>query len=103
MANTQQRESIRKFINEWTYKGYEKGETQQYWIAFLQDVLGIDNAIGRIVFEIPVLINKQQSYIDAYIPETRVLIEQKNVDKDLLKSYPQSGGIMNRNLSENCI
>ena len=33
-------------------------------------------------------------YIDVYIPETRVLIEQKSIDKDLDRKMPQSDSSM---------
>ena len=36
----------------------------------------------------------QTKFIDVYIPETRVLIEQKSIDKDLDKKMPQSNGSM---------
>ena len=94
MTQAEQRESARKFINEWRGKGYEKGDTQRFWIALLSDVLGMDNATSRIVFEKEVVINGQTKFIDAYIPETRVMIEQKSLGKDLNKPIAQSGGVM---------
>lgn len=94
MTQAEQRESARKFINEWRGKGYEKGDTQRFWIALLSDVLGMDNVTSRIVFEKEVIINGQTKFIDAYIPETRVMIEQKSHGKDLNKPIAQSGGVM---------
>lgn len=94
MTQAEQRESARKFINEWRGKGYEKGDTQRFWIALLSDVLGMDNVTSRIVFEKEVIISGQTKFIDAYIPETRVMIEQKSLGKDLNKPIAQSGGVM---------
>ena len=94
MTQAEQRESARKFINEWRGKGYEKGDTQRFWIALLSDVLGMNNVTNRIVFEKEVVVNGQTKFIDAYIPETRVMIEQKSLGKDLNKPIPQSGGVM---------
>ncbi|MVX67023.1 methylase [Clostridium chromiireducens] len=94
MTDAQQREAARKFANTWRNKGYEKGDTQRFWIALLSDVLGIENIVDRIEFEKEVIIGGQTKFIDGYIPETRVLIEQKSIGKDLFKAYPQSGGIL---------
>lgn len=94
MTDAQRREAARKFANKWKNKGYEKGDTQRFWISFLSDVLDIENVIDRIIFEKDVNINGQTKFIDVYIPETRVLIEQKSVAKDLLKAYSQSGGVL---------
>ena len=43
-----------------------------------------------IEFEDQVHIDKSTGFIDAYIPETKVLIEQKAIDKDLRKAVRQS-------------
>lgn len=43
MDSAKQRQNAKKFIKEW--KGYEKGETQKFWISLLQDVLGIPQAV----------------------------------------------------------
>lgn len=94
MTDAQQREAARKFANTWKNKGYEKGDTQRFWISFLSDVLGMENVVEQIIFEKNVTINGQTKFIDGYISETRVLIEQKSIDKDLLKAYPQSGGAL---------
>ena len=54
----------------------------------------MENAMQNVQFERPVLVDGQQKYIDVYLPETRVMIEQKGMTKDLTKPEPQSGGIM---------
>ena len=52
------------------------------------------NALQNVQFERPVLMDGQRKYINSYLPETRVLTEQKSMTHDLTKPEPQSGGIM---------
>lgn len=94
MTNAEQREAARRFINNWRGKGYEKGDTQRFWMSFLSDVLDMDYVADKIEFEKEVVIDGQTKFIDAYIAETKVLIEQKSLTKDLNKAIPQSGGKM---------
>ncbi|MDO4487418.1 MAG: N-6 DNA methylase, partial [Bacillota bacterium] len=92
MTNAEQREAARRFINNWRGKGYEKGDTQRFWMSLLYDVLDMDNVADKIEFEKEVVIDGQTKFIDGYIAETKVLIEQKSLNKDLNKAIPQSGG-----------
>ena len=94
MTEAERREAARKFINHWRGKGNEKQDSQRFWLSLLQDVYGMENAMQNVQFERPVLVDGQQKYIDVYLPETRVMIEQKGMTKDLTKPEPQSGGIM---------
>lgn len=55
-------------------------------------MLGIENVTQKLNFEKRVVIDGQTKYIDVYIPEARVLIEQKSSDKPLDKKYSQSDG-----------
>ena len=55
--------------------------------------MGIPQAASYIEFEKRVKLS-HTSFIDGYIPETKVLIEQKSIDIDLEKSYAQSDGTM---------
>lgn len=90
-----QKSAVRQFVKEWTGKGYEKGETQRFWMALLHDVLGVEDPVKAIEFEIPVkTITKEKGsdFIDGYIPATKVLIEQKGVHVDLTAKYRQSDG-----------
>ncbi len=91
MVSTKQRSEIKNFIEYWKDKGYEKGESQKFWIQLLRDVLGIEHAEQFISFEDKVFLD-HASFIDAYIPATKVLIEQKSSDKDLYKAIKQSDG-----------
>ena len=94
MTDAERREAARKFINEWRGRGNEKQDSQRFWMSLLQDVYGMENALQKVQFERPVRVDGQQKYIDAYLPETRVMIEQKGMTHDLTKPEPQSGGIM---------
>lgn len=91
MAEVKQRTAAKKFVEDWTGKGYEKGESQKFWIQLLREVLGVENPEQFISFEDQVHLD-HTSFIDGYIPATKVLIEQKSVDKDLNKAIKQSDG-----------
>ena len=91
MAELKQREAVKEFIAYWKDKGYEKGESQKFWMQLLSDVLGVEHAEQFISFEDKVFLD-HTSFIDAYIPATKVLIEQKSSDKDLYKAIKQSDG-----------
>ena len=91
MTNAQQQNAAREFARYWADKGDEKQETARYWIDLLHNVFGIADAEKFIEFEKRVQLS-HTSYIDAYIPETKVLIEQKGAKIDLHKAYPQSDG-----------
>lgn len=90
MTDVEKREATRQFYNKWVNKGEEKKDDQSYWLDFLQNIMGIENATDRIQFQKDVPgPNHKTKWIDAYIPETRVLIEQKSLNIDLGK--PQAG------------
>lgn len=90
MTDAERKEAARKFCNKWLNRGEEKKDDQSFWIDFLQNVMGIENAIDYIQFQKDVVgPNNKTKWIDAYIPETRILIEQKSLDIDLGK--PQAG------------
>lgn len=91
MAEVKQRTAAKKFVDDWTGKGYEKGESQKFWLQLLGEVLGVEHPAQFISFEDQVHLD-HTSFIDGYIPSTKVLIEQKSVDKDLNKAIKQSDG-----------
>lgn len=95
MANTTQKQAARQFAKDWMGKGYEKGETQRFWLELLHNVFGIDNPMAWMQFELPVkTITKEKGsdFIDAYISVTKVLIEQKGSHVDLTAKAKQSDG-----------
>ena len=93
MTDMEQRAAAREFAAYWQNRGDEKQETQTFWLTLLQKVLGVEDADKLIAFEVPVKLD-HVSFIDAFIAENRVLIEQKGSDIDLRKGYKQSDGSM---------
>ena len=89
----QQARAAAEFAGRWAGRGYEKGESQKFWLELLGDVLGVEHPTAFIEFEDQVLIDST-SFIDGYIPATRVMIEQKSLGKDLRKPIRQSDGAM---------
>lgn len=92
MTDAEKRTAATKFYNDWRGIGDEKSDSQRFWIEFLRNVLGIENVTQKIIFEKRVVVDNQTKFIDVYIPETRVLIEQKSIDKDLGRRMAQSDG-----------
>ena len=90
-----QKQAAKQFVREWSGKGYEKGETQRFWLSLLHSVFGIDDPTKMMEFELPVkTITKEKGsdFIDGYITPTRVLIEQKGSHVDLGAKSKQSDG-----------
>lgn len=94
MTEAEQRAAATKFYNDWRGIGDEKSDSQRFWIEFFSKVLGIENVTQKIIFEKRVVVDGQTKFIDVYIPETRVLIEQKSIDKELDRKIQQSDGSM---------
>lgn len=91
MTAAQQQKAAKEFAEYWKGKGYEKGESQPFWLSLLRDVYGVEHPEQYIEFEEQVHLD-HTSFIDGYIPSTRVLIEQKALDKDMKKGIRQSDG-----------
>lgn len=92
MTDLEQKNRAKKFAEFWKDKGYEKGQSQIFWTTLLTDVFGVENISEFIEFEDQVHIDKTTGFIDGYIPSTKVLIEQKSIEKDLRKPIKQSDG-----------
>lgn len=93
MTDAEQREAARQFVNRWMGKGKEDEDGRSYWIDLLSNVLGMDRATQRLNFEKKVVIDGNTKRIDVYIPETRVIIEQKSLGKALDQKIRNSGEI----------
>ena len=91
MTEADQKKAAKKFLETWTGKGYEKGESQKYWLDLLCNVYGVQDFANFISFEDQVKLD-HTSFIDGYIAQTKVLIEQKSIDKDLRAPIKQSDG-----------
>ncbi len=90
ISDKQIQKEAAKFAKEWQGSGYEKGQTQPFWMSLLR-VFGIESPEKFIQFEVPVKSNNT-SFIDAFIPSTLVLIEQKSSSVNLRRAIRQSDG-----------
>ena len=70
------RKAAKEFAEYWKDKGYEKGESQKFWLSLLRDVCGVEEPEKFISFEDQVHLDNT-SFIDGMIPATHVMIEQK--------------------------
>ncbi len=91
MKDAEQRAAAKSFIEYWSGRGYEKGESQPFWLSLLRDVYGVEHPEQYILFEEQVHLD-HTSFIDGFIPSTHILIEQKGRGKDLRKAIKQSDG-----------
>ncbi len=98
MTPKEQSAAAKRFVATWQGHGYEKGETSKFWIDLLTNVFEVQDFAHYIYFEEQVknLIQNKTitNFIDAYIPQTRVMIEQKSSNKDLREPIKQSDGSM---------
>ena len=91
MTSIQQQKAAKEFSEFWQGKGYEKGESQTYWLTLLNQVFGIEHPEQFIQFEQQVQLD-HTSFVDARISETKVMIEQKSLGKNLGEGIKQSDG-----------
>ena len=82
---------VENFISRWQGKGNEKSDTQKFWLELLHDIFDIERPSLLVEFEKAVAL-EHRSYVDAYIPSTRTLIEQKSYGVNLDKAIKQSDG-----------
>jgi len=96
MTDVDKRAAAKAFVEAWTGRGDEKQDAQNFWRQLLQSVYGVEQPETDVSFEFRVKNDQTGStiFIDAYIHDTAVLIEQKGMDIDLSKSYRQSDGSM---------
>ena len=87
----QQRAAAAAFAKRWEGKGYEKGESQTFWIELLTEVFGVENPSTFIRFEQQAQLD-HTSFIDGMIDSTHVMIEQKSLGKHLRQPIRQSDG-----------
>ena len=48
MAESKQRIAAQKFAKQWEGKGYEKGQSQPFWLSLLRDVYGVERPESSI-------------------------------------------------------
>ena len=77
---------LKEFADRWRGKGYEKGETQQFWLQLLKE-LGYPYS-NDVLFErhLP-----SGGFIDVWLRDASTLIEQKSLGVDLDKPEPRQG------------
>jgi len=93
MTDKEQKNAAKRFAEYWKDKGYEKGESQPFWLSLLRDVFGVPEPEKFIAFEEQVHLD-HTSFIDGHISVTNVLIEQKSKGKNLRNGIKQSDGSM---------
>ena len=91
MNTIQQQKAAKEFAAHWEGKGYEKGESQIFWTTLLNQVFGIEHPETFIIYEHQVRLD-HTSFIDGFIPTTKVMIEQKSLGKNLGEGIKQSDG-----------
>ena len=91
MTAIQQQKAAKDFAAHWEGKGYEKGESQIFWTTLLNQVFGIEHPETFIIYEHQVKLD-HTSFIDGFIPTTKVMIEQKSLGKNLAEGIKQSDG-----------
>ena len=90
MKSTKELEQAAKhFIQKYKDKTNEKSDAQSFWIDFLG--IFVPSPTEKIEFEKCVSLS-HTSFIDAYIPHAKTLIEQKSSGIDLNKAKKQSDG-----------
>ncbi len=93
MSEIKQRKAAKEFAEFWKDKGYEKGQSQAFWLSLLRDVYEVEHPEQFISFEDQVHLDNT-SFIDGYIAQTRVMIEQKSLGKNLKQAIKQSDGTL---------
>ena len=98
MTDSERRLAAKQFAADWRERGDEKQDTQTFWLTLLRKVYGVAESDRFIRFEMPVNVDNANTgksstkFIDGYIPETRVLIEQKGAKINLNAGETQSDG-----------
>lgn len=80
-----------EFAKRWKDKGDEKQDSQNFWRDLLSSVFNVAHPEQKLCFEKSVSL-KNTSFMDVYIPDTKVIIEQKSLGINLEKAKKQSDG-----------
>ena len=90
MNQHEQQVAARSFIERWRGRGDEKQDTQAFWTDLLVNVLGVPST------QIPSFVSFERKvrggYIDVFMEDAGVLVEQKGLAVDLDKPAQQSDG-----------
>lgn len=88
MNYADRKKTAAEFASRWEGRGYEKGETASFWTDFLVNVMGMEHPGDECRFEQRV---RGGGFIDVWLPEQGVLIEQKSSGIDLDKPEVRQG------------
>jgi len=100
MTYKEQKKAAKEFYEEWKDKGEENKYTQAFWNSMLRDVFGIPKPETTYIdYQKTVYINGTPHWIDGYIKNTHVIIEQKSSDKNLI-THKEKHGDLNLNAFE---
>lgn len=77
---TNRKQASAGFAAAWAGRGYEKGDAQVFWTELLRDVVGVQHVSSFARFEQR---TAGGGFIDCFIPDTGVLIEQKGLHVSL--------------------
>ena len=78
--------AIKAFAKRWDGIGYEKGDTQQYWLQLLRALGYAHSDDVKFEHHLP-----GGGFIDVWIRDAGVLVEQKSIEIDLDKPEPRQG------------
>lgn len=82
------------FVSRWAGRGDETQDGRSFWIDLFQSVLGVDDALDRLMFEAPVHTDSGSAhagYIDVLIPSASALVEMKGREIDLDRREVRQG------------
>ena len=72
--------AAKELATNWKGRGYEKGDSQVFWTEILRDIVGIKRVSSEAKFEYR---TADGGFIDVFIPDAGVLVEQKSLGIDL--------------------
>ena len=72
MTDAQRRAAAKEFSAQWAGKGYEKGQSQAFWLSLLRDVYGVEHPETFITFEDQVALD-HTSFIDGFKEYTSIV------------------------------
>lgn len=88
MTQSTKAKAARQFAEAWKDRGYEKGDAQVFWTELLRDIVGIKRVSDVAKFEYR---TSGGGFIDCYLPDSGILIEQKGLNVDLDKPEERQG------------
>lgn len=90
MTDAEKREAARQIYNKWKDKGKEDEDDRSFWLDILTRLFGVIDATDKMDFQKKVIgPDGNTKKIDVYIPDAKVLIEQKS--RGIVLDKPQAG------------